>query len=445
MRPCLHRPLHAFLPLGAAFFLMFPIAADTASGDVTPTVIGTVTVEQTSPMEALGKWTLLMPDGSSVKFSTASYTVNLTKEGNYILFAEPPEGMTTKILAYKGSEKFQDVSRPQVSFVVASGEHYRFAISYILSRIGEVAVNSNPSGIPFRLDGPNAIHIEGTTPYSMQRTPEGQYTVWYFPGGCVTPRPQSLLLRKDGRLAFTITIDCATLVIEEEEEEEGGEIPPTIIDESLPPGERPIVVTIDGKDVAFRDVLQKNWFASYVFTAVKSGIVSGYRGWDGKPLGLYGPGNSITVGELAKIAHELAGIDESETKNPSKNRFARGAWFAQYIASAEALSWTIYADGAIDLTRPATRGEVLVTLLQVMDIPLLWPKGTAFRDVNVGTPYAAAIETAALEKIVSGDEGGTFRPLDNINRAEVAKILSILIEKYKDTKNPARESNEENE
>lgn len=440
MRSCLLRPFYAFLPLGAAFFLLFPIAADTASGDVTPTVIGTVTVEQTSPMEALGKWTLLMPDGSSVKFSTASYTVNLTKEGNYILFAEPPAGMTTKILAYKGSEVFQDVSRPQVSFVVASGENFRFAISYILSRIGEVSISSNPSGIPFRLDGPNEIHVESTTPYSLPNTPEGQYTVRYFPEGCVTPRPQSLMLRKDSRLAFTIAIECETLIIEGEEED--GEIPPTIIDESLPPGERPIVVTIDGKEVAFRDVLQKNWFATYVFTAVKSGIVSGYRGSDGKLLGLYGPGNSITVGELAKIAHELAGIDESETKTPSKNRFARGAWFAQYVASAEALSWTIYADGVIDLTRPATRGEVLVTLLQVMDIPLLWPKGTAFRDVSVSTPYAAAIETAAMEKIVSGDEGGTFRPLDNINRAEVAKILSILIEKYKDTKNPARESNE---
>ena len=87
--------------------------------------------------------------------------------------------------------------------------------------------------------------------------------------------------------------------------------------------------------------------------------------------------------------------------------------------------------------RSATRGEVLVTLLQSLDIRLEWQKGDVFEDVSPRTPYAGAIETAAHDKIVSGhtDEFGvtlgTFGPIDPVNRAEMAKILSRILEIYK--------------
>ena len=80
---------------------------------------------------------------------------------------------------------------------------------------------------------------------------------------------------------------------------------------------------------------------------------------------------------------------------------------------------------------------MLVTLYQALDLPLQWQKGKTFSDVTTRTAYAGAIETAATKKIVEGrkdDKGndiGTFGPTDPINRAELAKVLSKMIDTYR--------------
>lgn len=405
---------------GFGLFSLSPALA--ATGDAAP-VIGTILIEQTSPMPALGTWTLLKPDHTTLKFTTASYTVEITEAGNYSVFMEPPAGMSAKMTLYKGETILQALNRPQISFVFAEGDALRVLVEQTLTRTGEIVVNSNPGGIPFRMEGPNKITVNDVTPFTLKDMPEGQYTVYYKPPGCIAPRPQSFQLRKDGRITFSITIDCATLEVEEPEEPQN-------------PEDKTITVRVDGEDVNFTDVPQGAWFAQFVFTVAKSGIVSGYRDASGAPNGFFGPENAITIAELTKIAHKLAGINETDVSAPPQNRRAVGQWFAPFIASAEHLDWTLFLDAQIDPTRPATRGEVMMTLLQALDVPLQWPKGTVFTDVNRRTPHAAAIETAAADDIVTGSSttgkaGGAFRPGDNINRAEVAKIVSIMMEKYR--------------
>ena len=406
----------------AGLALLSATPALAASG----TVIGSVTVEQTGPTTVFGKWTLLQPDQSSIKLSTKTYAVEATLPGNYTLFAEPPEGMSAKIYLYKGTELMKTLDRPQVSFVLAEGDAYRISVNYILSRTGDVSVNSYPSGIPFRLEGPNKITVNDVTPYALDGTPEGQYTVRYYPEGCVHPRPQSLLLRKDGRLAFTINISCDSLVTDETEKKKEEE------NES----QKTITVGAGKSTINFTDVPQQAWFAPYVFTAAKTGIISGYKNEYGEAMGKFGPENLVTVAELAKMAHELAGVDENAIMDRPENRMAIGEWFSSYVASAEKLFWTLFQDTSIDLFRPATRGEVLVTLYQALDVPILWPRGDVFTDVSVRTPFAGAIEKAAEDGIVSGaatgdgEATGAFSPLENINRAEMAKILSLMINTY---------------
>ncbi|MEK7590631.1 MAG: S-layer homology domain-containing protein [Patescibacteria group bacterium] len=402
--------------LTGAFLFLLPTVADAASG----AVIGSVTVEQNSPSGTLGTWTLLTPDQSSMKFSTATYTADITLEGNYTLFAEPPEGMSAKVYLYKGDELIRMLDRPQISLVIAAGDNFRISITYILTRVGEVSIMSDPNGIPFRLEGPNKITVNDVTPYSLTSTPEGQYTVQYMPPGCIHPRPQSLLLRKDGRLQFAMTVDCDTLLVK-----------PT--EENPDPEDDSIGVSIGGETVFFTDVPQSAWYATYIFDAAKTGIISGYNDESGQPLGRFGPENPVTIAEIAKIAHKLAGINERGAGRP-ENAAAENQWYASYIASAERLDWLLFQDTALELNRPATRGEVIVTLLQALDLPLEWPKGDLFSDVHRRTTYAAAIETAARAEIVAGSlpEGSAglpqFRPTAPINRAEIAKIVTILME-----------------
>ncbi|OGJ55892.1 hypothetical protein A2706_05285 [Candidatus Peribacteria bacterium RIFCSPHIGHO2_01_FULL_51_35] len=391
------------------------------------TVIGSIAIEQIGPSPALGTWTLLQPDQTSIKMSTKTYTAEVTLPGNYTLFVEPPEGMSAKVYLYKGTELVKTLDRPQISFVLAEGDAYRISVNYILSRTGDVSINSYPSGIPFRLEGPNKITVNDKTPYALEGTPEGQYTVRYYPKGCVEPRPKSLLLQKDGRLAFTINLSCETLVIDETSASK----------KEVSEEEKTVTVGAGDGAINFTDVPQQAWFAPYVFTVVKTGIVSGYKNEYGQPMGKFGPENLVTVGELAKMAHELAGIDENDITARPENRMAIGEWFSSYVASAEQLFWLLFQDTSLDLQRPATRGEVLVTLYQALDIPIFWPHGDVFTDVSVRTPYGGAIEKAAEDGIVSGAAGtdgestGMFHPLENINRAEMAKILSLMIDTYK--------------
>ena len=80
---------------------------------------------------------------------------------------------------------------------------------------------------------------------------------------------------------------------------------------------------------------------------------------------------------------------------------------------------------------------MLVTLLQALNIPLQWPTGKLFNDVSRRTPYASAIETAARQGLVSGITGpdgvltGGFGPDRPVNRAELAKIVSQAVTKFR--------------
>ncbi len=170
-------------------------------------------------------------------------------------------------------------------------------------------------------------------------------------------------------------------------------------------------------------------------TAVtKVGVMSGYRDANGAPAGEFGPGNNVNVAELAKIAHAVAGLSELTSGEGAVNPKAEG-WYRGIIGSAEQRGWTIYADGTIDPTRAATRGEVLVTLLQALNVNMTWQTGAVYKDVSLRTPYAAAIETATREGLVAGttasDGSKTFAPASPINRAELAKMLAVAVQKYK--------------
>ncbi len=173
-----------------------------------------------------------------------------------------------------------------------------------------------------------------------------------------------------------------------------------------------------------------------MFNAARSGIIGGYKDGSGSLTGEFGPANNVTVAELAKIAHKVGGFSEMGLGAAPINPNANGQWFTNFIISAEERGWTIYFDGTIDPLRPATRGEVLMTILQALNAPLHWQTGSVFGDVMPRTPFAAAIETAAKAGVVEGrkDENGkltgNFGPNDPVTRAEIAKMLNAAMKAF---------------
>lgn len=193
---------------------------------------------------------------------------------------------------------------------------------------------------------------------------------------------------------------------------------------------------IDGMNVTFGDVPLDAWFAPYVRAIAELRIVSGYRDADGKPLGVFGPADNVTIGQLAKIALASSSSLGDCPSTPPLNLTASGTWASSYIACAEKLQWVLYGDGSVDANRSANRAEVVMTLLEAFKVTIGEPTGTAFTDVTASTLFNPAIEQAKNDGIVSGytDSAGVatglFGPEDSVNRAELSKMVTLALQIY---------------
>lgn len=198
-----------------------------------------------------------------------------------------------------------------------------------------------------------------------------------------------------------------------------------------------VSVVINGKLVVFRDVLRTAWYAPYVRDIAEQGIVSGYQTAQGIPTGDFGPGDNVTVEQMAKVMMLASGKFDDDCPKTPKNLTASGSWSASYVACAEKLQWSIFGDGTIDVKRPALRNEVIVTLLQAFEIQPGERTGIAFEDVTSSTQFGAFIERAKADNIISGytDQAGRptgfFGPQDKVTRAEFAKIVTLGMQMYR--------------
>ncbi|MDD4287292.1 MAG: S-layer homology domain-containing protein [Candidatus Peribacteraceae bacterium] len=197
-----------------------------------------------------------------------------------------------------------------------------------------------------------------------------------------------------------------------------------------------LTARVDGVPVVFRDVPKVEWFAPYVREVTEQGIVSGYREADGTLKGLFGPADSLTIEQLAKIAVHVSQVDLLACGSTLKNAMAKGTWSESFVRCAEQRGWAVFADGSVDVRRLARRSEVVATLLQALGVKIEPRTGGIFTDIDGSVEFAAAIEMAAKAGVVAGDSDaqgnatGTFRPLDPVNRAEVAKIITMALQVY---------------
>ncbi len=386
---------------------------------------GTILIEQKSEHEnMLAQWTLIKPGNKKVISSNAVQKLTSMEPGLYTIIVTPPEGARSSVNVYQDGELDQENTKPQATFILKANTTVGIVIQNNFVFVGVIAVNSQPLGLNFTMRGPNDSVYAGTTPASFLNMPEGLYSAQFEPiENCIDPKPVSDRLVKASRINLSITVACDGLEHLDQEQTK---------QKSL----EYVTASVDGSTLIFTDSSIHEWYAPFVYTAVKTKVMSGYRDAEGNPNGLYGPGDLVTIGQLAKIAHALSGISEKKATLPPQNLLARNQWYEQYIASAEELFWEVYQDKTVNLDRPATRAEVVSTLLQALDVPRVWPKGILFHDVSPTTQYAASIETAALDGLVSGytdskgNATGEFGPNNPVNRAEIAKIISQAIALY---------------
>jgi hypothetical protein len=190
-----------------AIGLVLPLSA-LAAGD------GTLIVEQKNT-EYLGTWGLATPTGV---VESAGKLYNETKvAGNYALTVKPPAGAVPRIEVFVDDKLEETFESRTANGILASGATLRFNIRYTFSLMGDVAVMSVPSGIPFDLKGPRGKE-SGKTPMIFNNVPEGTYTVYYkLPKTCRPALPISRALKasdsstQSRRVVFTSEFFCTAL------------------------------------------------------------------------------------------------------------------------------------------------------------------------------------------------------------------------------------------
>lgn len=174
----------------------------------------------------------------------------------------------------------------------------------------------------------------------------------------------------------------------------------------------------------FTDVPRTSWFYEFIERLRVRDIVSGYKNTAGEETKIFGPGDKVTYGQLAKMVLNL--IDRA----PSSMK-ADLHWAEPYVREARKNGLTVFADTSLNLDTTASRGAVVRTILEAYGISLEALPQNTFSDLPDDHPYLQDILTALTLSILTGDDGAdTVRPDDSINRAEVSKILVRVSGKF---------------
>jgi hypothetical protein len=82
-----------------------------------------------------------------------------------------------------------------------------------------------------------------------------------------------------------------------------------------------------------------------------------------------------------------------------------------------------YPDGTFRPLNNTTRGQVAKIMVLAEGWPLVSPPQPTFTDVPMGHTFYAYVETLYDRGVVSGYSDGTYRPQNDVTRGQIAKIV----------------------
>lgn len=212
-------------------------------------------------------------------------------------------------------------------------------------------------------------------------------------------------------------------VIPTEEETTTEEIPvdaEAVTEEDLPAEE-----VADVSD-NFSDYDATHWAAEYIAKLYNAGIMSGPGD------GTFGVAVGTTRAEIVKIALLANGIEVPASVDEAPFLDTPiGEWYAPYVAKAAELGIVSgYGDGNFRPGNTVNRAEALKILLLAKGVDLEGydlSSATSFSDVSESIWYAVYVAYGVDMGLVEGYDDGTFRAINDILRAEIAKLTVVIM------------------
>jgi hypothetical protein len=153
------------------------------------------------------------------------------------------------------------------------------------------------------------------------------------------------------------------------------------------------------------------------------GIVSG------KSEHSFYPNDTITRAEFLKIVLLDAAYQVYAVQSASFTDISGGDWYYSYVTFAHSKGFVEgYGDGSFHPNSQITRAEAVQMLLNISGITNFDTSeaNTKFYDVDGDDWYASAVAMALEFDIIEGYGDGSFRPNNNLTRAEAATITARM-------------------
>ena len=178
-------------------------------------------------------------------------------------------------------------------------------------------------------------------------------------------------------------------------------------------------------NAAFSDVAEEHWAKGYIEKLTSNGVINGY------PDGKFRPSDTLTKGAFLKLI-VTASLPEVDFNQLDKNF---DHWAATYVKVAE--NYNVLEKGAItkeNIDEPITRIDV-IKILSLCDINMRSHEQKAldyltFTDTDgLDETSEILLSHAVANGIIGGYPDGSFKPQNNLTRAEASKILAVYMEK----------------
>ena len=173
----------------------------------------------------------------------------------------------------------------------------------------------------------------------------------------------------------------------------------------------------------FSDITMSAWYHDAVDRAVTSGLMKGESDT------IFAPNKPLTRAMLATILYRVSG-DKAQHSHPFTD-VPSGRWFSDAIAWAyESGVVNGTSDGTFSPDDNVTREQAAAMLYRFAGRPTASGDVTAFSDAAKISGYAVEpLRWAVGEGIINGKSEYTLDPLGTATRAEIAKIMTVWLEK----------------
>lgn len=174
--------------------------------------------------------------------------------------------------------------------------------------------------------------------------------------------------------------------------------------------------------IYFKDLSSGHWAYESIMSLVDKKVVSGYDD------NTFRPNNAVTREEFVKMLL-LATDNYSSGYDSEFSDVPADSWYYTYVSCAysngivEGIEDDVFGSGV-----NISRQDAAVMICRALSIESENIDETAFGDFEKISDYAKNAVTALWERgVIDGDDNGYFNPKNNITRAEVSKILSLVM------------------